>query len=116
VTGRSFFVAAAGRATDAALAPDEHYTGENIMTDQQLSIEQDVRNFVISNFLFGVDNGLTTEQSFLSTGIIDSTGVLELVAFLEDTYQMKIADNELVPENLDSLQNVTGFVGRKLAQ
>jgi acyl carrier protein len=86
------------------------------MTEQRLSIEQDVRNFVVSNFLFGVDNGVTTEQSFLSSGIIDSTGVLELVAFLEEHYQLKIADDELVPENLDSLQNVTGFVSRKLAQ
>ena len=86
------------------------------MTDQQLSIEHDVRNFVVSNFLFGVDNGLTTEQSFLSSGIIDSTGVLELVAFLEENYRLKIADDELVPENLDSLHNVTGFVSRKLAQ
>jgi acyl carrier protein len=85
------------------------------MTAQQLSIEQDVRTFVVSNFLFGVDTGLPTDQSFLSTGIIDSTGVLELVAFLEQHYELTIADDELVPENLDSLQNVTGFVSRKLA-
>jgi acyl carrier protein len=85
------------------------------MTAQQLSIEQDVRAFVVSNFLFGVDTGLPADRSFLSSGIIDSTGVLELVAFLEQRYQLAIADDELVPENLDSLENVTGFVSRKLA-
>lgn len=85
------------------------------MTDQK-SIEQDVRNFIISNFLFGADNGLTSEQSLLSSGIVDSTGVLELVAFIEQTYQIKVADQELVPENLDSLAKVAAFVGRKRAQ
>jgi acyl carrier protein len=85
------------------------------MTAQQLSIEQDVRAFVVSNFLFGVDRGLPADQSFLSSGIIDSTGVLELVAFLEQNYQLTVADDELLPENLDSLQNVTSFVSRKLA-
>ena len=82
------------------------------MTDQK-SIEQDVRNFIVSNFLFGADNGLTPEQSLLSTGIMDSTGVLELVAFLEQTYQIKVADQELVPENLDSITRVGAFVTRK---
>ena len=62
----------------------------------------------------GVDSGLPADQSFLSSGIIDSTGVLELVAFLEEQYQLTVADDELVPENLDSLQNVAGFVTRKL--
>lgn len=85
------------------------------MTDQK-SIEQDVRNFVISNFLFGADNGLTPDQSLLSSGIVDSTGVLELVAFIEQTFQIKVADQELVPENLDSLAKVAAFVGRKRAQ
>ncbi|MGE3507312.1 MAG: acyl carrier protein [Vicinamibacterales bacterium] len=82
------------------------------MIDQH-SIEQDVRNFIVSNFLFGADNGLTSEQSLLSTGVMDSTGVLELVAFIEQTYQVKVADQELVPENLDSIDQVARFVRRK---
>jgi acyl carrier protein len=87
------------------------------MTDQQQTIEQDVRQFVISNFLFGEDNGsLTANESFLENGIIDSTGVLELVSFLEQTYSIKVRDEELVPDNLDSLQKVAAFVQRKVAR
>jgi acyl carrier protein len=87
-------------------------------TSAELStIEQDIRQFVISNFLFGTDDGtLTSDESFLENGIIDSTGVLELVGFLEQTYQIKVRDQELVPDNLDSLRKVTAFVQRKLAQ
>jgi acyl carrier protein len=87
------------------------------MTDQQQTIEQDVRQFVISNFLFGEDNGsLTANESFLENGIIDSTGVLELVSFLEQTYSIKVRDEELVPDNLDSLQKVAAFVQRKVGR
>ena len=81
---------------------------------EQQTIEQDIRQFVIANFLFGEDNGsLKTDESFLETGIIDSTGVLELVAFLELTYGFRVRDNELTPDNLDSLDRVAAFVRRK---
>ena len=73
-----------------------------------------VRKFVVDNFLFGDGQQLHKDTSFLENGIIDSTGVLELITFLEETYGINIADDELVPENLDSLQNVTRFVERKL--
>jgi acyl carrier protein len=80
------------------------------------SIQREVREFVVQNFLFGQDNsGLTEEQSFLENGIIDSTGVLELVAFLEQQYGIAVGDRELLPENLDSIRNVAAFVSRKLA-
>ena len=83
-------------------------------TMEQQTIEQDIRQFVIANFLFGEDNGsLKTDESFLETGIIDSTGVLELVAFLESTYGFRVRDNELTPDNLDSLDRVAAFVRRK---
>jgi acyl carrier protein len=74
-----------------------------------------IREFVISNFLFG-ENGdsLTDTRSFLETGIIDSTGVLELVAFLEQRFGIAVADRELLPENLDSVENVSRFVAGKL--
>ena len=73
-----------------------------------------VREFVIENFLFGDDGHLQEESSFLETGVIDSTGVLELVSFLEETYDIAIDDEELVPENLDSLSNIEQFLKRKL--
>ena len=80
------------------------------------TIERAVREFVISNFLFGADNGsLKNDDSFLENGIIDSTGVLELVGHLEQTYHIEVRDRELVPDNLDSIQKVAAFVARKLA-
>ena len=79
-------------------------------------ITQEIKEFVASNFLYGQGGqDLAPDTSFLENGIIDSTGVLELVAFLEENYHIKVRDNELVPDNLDSLEKVTRFVGRKQA-
>ena len=79
------------------------------------SIAQEIKDFVVTNFLFGLNAGsLKDDESFLENGIIDSTGVLELVAFLEQRYAINVADRELLPENLDSVNNVAGFVSRKL--
>lgn len=79
------------------------------------SIAREIKEFVVTNFLFGQDAaGLTDDASFLEGGIIDSTGVLELVAFLEQQYGISVGDRELLPENLDSVQNATRFVSRKL--
>ena len=79
--------------------------------------ERNVRDFVISNFLFGVDDGsLKREDSFLQNGVIDSSGVLEIVAFLEQSYKIKVNDQELTARNLDSIQNVAAYVGRKLGR
>ena len=77
-------------------------------------IAQEIRDFIIENFLFGEsDNGLQDTDSLLDKGIIDSTGVLELVSFLEQTYEMQVEDEELIPENLDSIANVTEYIQRK---
>ena len=80
------------------------------------SIETSVRDFVVTNFLFG-QNGhtLKDDDSLLEHGVIDSTGVLELVSFLEAAYRLEIQDEELVPENLDSIKNLTEFIRRKRA-
>lgn len=79
------------------------------------NIQQELRQFVIDNFLFGQGNGnLRNDDSFLDKGIIDSTGVLELVVFLEEKYRIKIEDRELVPDNLDSITNLVRFVETKL--
>ena len=74
-----------------------------------------IKNFIIENFLFGNSDGLDDKASFLEEGIIDSTGVLELVNFLEETYEIQVADEELIPENLDSVNNVIRFIEEKLA-
>jgi len=73
-----------------------------------------VRHFVVENFLFGDGESLKEDTSFLETGIIDSTGILELVMFLEESYGVKIEDDELIPENLDNIRNITQFLERKL--
>ena len=66
-----------------------------------------IREFIVENFLFGDDDGLQDETSFLEEGIIDSTGVLELVTFLEEEFDIPIDDEELILEKLDSINNVT---------
>ena len=74
-----------------------------------------VRNFIIDNFLFGDGNGFTEEISFLEEGLIDSMGILELITFLEETFHINIKDDELLPQNLDSLNKITKFLDNKLS-
>jgi acyl carrier protein len=74
-----------------------------------------IREFIVENFLFGNADGLKDDTSFLEEGIIDSTGVLELVTFLEETFSIQVEDEELIPENLDSIDNVSAFLERKMA-
>ncbi len=76
-------------------------------------IKTKIRSFIIDNFLFGDDNGLKEETSFLDEGIIDSTGVLELVTFLEDEFEIEVEDEELIPENLDSINNIAVYLEGK---
>jgi acyl carrier protein len=79
------------------------------------NIEQHLRQFVTDNFLFGQpSDGLANGDSFLERGIIDSMGVLELVGFLEESYGITVQDQELIPDNLDSIENVVRFLERKL--
>ncbi len=74
----------------------------------------EIKQFVIDNFLFGDGDSLQNDTSFMEQSIIDSTGVLELITYLEEQYGIAIDDEELVPENLDSLNNVSRFVSEKL--
>jgi len=74
---------------------------------------QAIRKFVIDNYLFGEEGKLGDEDSFMETGIIDSTGILELVRFLESTYRVKVADEELIPDNLDSVNKIVSFIQAK---
>jgi acyl carrier protein len=76
--------------------------------------EVEVREFIVENFRFGEDSGITADASLMQEGIIDSTGLLELIMFLEETYGISIADEELVPENLDTIQNIDRFVSLKV--
>jgi acyl carrier protein len=79
------------------------------------AVKKAVRDYILENFLMG-DSGaqLEDEHSFLEHHIIDSTGFIELVTFLESTYHIQIKDEEMIPENLDSLANVARFIENKL--
>jgi acyl carrier protein len=78
-------------------------------------IRHDVRAFLIDQYFFGKEVQLNNTDSFMDRGLLDSTGILELVSFLENTYGFRIEDNELIPDNLDSVDAVTDFVARKCA-
>jgi acyl carrier protein len=85
------------------------------MTSQE-TIEQEVRQFLKENFPLSADGvDLSGEDSLIEVGVIDSTGVLELIGFIEERYEVEIADEEVLPENLDSIANITRFVGEKKA-
>lgn len=84
-------------------------------TDTTNAVRATVRKFVVDNFMFGQDDGIADDQSFLASRIVDSTGILQIVSFLESTYRIRIGDEELVPENLDSIDAITAFLRSKQA-
>ena len=78
-------------------------------------MREELRRFIIDNFLFGVeDSRFSDDDSFLEKGLIDSTGVLELVAFIEEQYGIRFQDDEIIPENLDSVNKLIQFLNKKL--
>ena len=80
------------------------------------SVQHAIRSFVVRNFLFGDAADLNDDSSFLETGVIDSTGVLELVGFIESTFGIVVDDADLVPANLDSVNRAVRYVTRKQAE
>ncbi len=79
-----------------------------------MDVQSTIREFIKENFLFsGEVETLEDSLSFLESGLVDSTGMLEIVEFLEETFGIAVEDEELVPENLDSVENLTRFVHRK---
>ena len=78
------------------------------------NVKNIIKNFIIENYLFGDDDGLENSTSFLDEGIVDSTGILELITFISEEFSIIVEDEELVPENFDSIDNVTAFIGRKV--
>lgn len=79
-----------------------------------MSIEANIRQFILDNYLFTSDqSALANDDSFLKRGIIDSTGILEVIQFLSDEFGVAVKDDEMVPENLDSVNNLVAFVERK---
>lgn len=78
-----------------------------------METKQRVREFVTSNFFVQDKAGLTDSASLLDLGVVDSTGVLEIMGFLESTFGVTVEDDEIVPDNLDSIERIAAFVERK---
>jgi acyl carrier protein len=76
-----------------------------------------IRDFIVKNFLFGDAGGkLSANTPFLESGIVDSTGILEIIEFLETTFNISIDDHELLPANLNSIENIMRFIQEKKKQ
>lgn len=86
-----------------------------IQKTTMVEILQTIRNFLFDNYLFGLEEQeLSNEDSFLELGILDSTGILELIMFIETEFNIKVEDPEIIPENIDSVDNVSKFIYRKI--
>ena len=82
-----------------------------------MSIENKVKEYILENYLFTDDmSALGNGDSFIEMGIIDSTGILEVIFFLEEAFAIAVDDDEMVPENFDSVNNIAAFVNKKIAK
>jgi len=79
-----------------------------------MQLKSEIRNFIVENFLYGQNDGLVDDLSFLQKGLLDSTGILEFVAFVEEKYEISVADEELIPDNFDSINKLTDYIVKKL--
>ena len=80
-----------------------------------MELKRQVREFVTANFYVADPKSLEDATSLLDQGIIDSTGVLEVIMFIESTFGVTVEDSEMLPENLDSIERIAAFVARKKA-
>ncbi len=79
-----------------------------------MQIEQKIREFIVKNLYYAEDNPIRDEDSFLETGVVDSMGVMELVAFVQAEFGIQVAQQEIVVENFDSIQKLANFVRKRL--
>jgi len=77
------------------------------------NIEREIRSFVVDNFLFGRSEALREDDALLG-GVIDSTGTIDLIVFLQDRFALTVEEEDVVPENFDSVKHVVAYVARKL--
>lgn len=79
-----------------------------------MSIRDQVRSFILTNYLFSEDQSrLLDGESLMQSGTLDSTGILELIMFIEETFGVKVADDEMIPANFDSVQSIVSYIERK---
>ncbi len=82
---------------------------------QQEQIRNEVHEFIQKNFIYNDKKKLGDDESLLGSGVVDSTGILELITFLESKFAVRFADNELVADNFDSVNKIISFISRKVA-
>jgi acyl carrier protein len=76
-----------------------------------------IKHFILKNFLFTEDESKVADgDSLIKKGIVDSTGILELISYLEETFSISVAEEEMVPANFDSIDTITAFLERKLSR
>jgi len=80
-----------------------------------MEIKNRVRQYIVDNFLYGDDNGLKNEDSLLDKGVIDSTGIVELLSYVEDVYDLEVADEEISRDNFDSIDKLSSFIETKIS-
>ncbi len=81
-----------------------------------MEIEKKIHQYILENMLFSDDpSSLKRDMSLVEDGVIDSTGVLEIIEFIEETYSIKVDDEEMIPENFDSVEKITAFIQQKTA-
>jgi acyl carrier protein len=78
-----------------------------------MNLQQSVRQFIVENFYVSDASGLADDTLLVTSGIVDSTGVLEIIAFLEAEFDVHVRDDETIPENLESIERIAAFVARK---
>lgn len=81
---------------------------------QNQQVKSTLRNYVLENYLFTDDqHALADDDSFLDKSIVDSTGIMEIIFFIEEEYNLKVTDEEMIPENLDSINNLVAYISKK---
>ncbi len=96
----------------SSLAPRTSHVSSDT---EDAAIRERITAYIVDNLLLGASDGIQSDASLLGTGILDSTGALELVAFLEQEFRLTIKDSDLTPENLDSVARIAAFVQAKQA-
>ena len=85
-----------------------------MLTTKDRTYSEQIRSFLVSNFYVSDVKALVNDTSLLDQGIVDSTGVLEIIGFIEETFGIIVEDSELLPENLDSIQGIEQYIIRKM--
>ena len=82
-------------------------------TNSGVAVKEEIVKYITENFVVSDSFSLDESASFMENGILDSTGILELIGFIEEAFEIEVDDEEMIPENLDSIQNAVAFVMKK---